>query len=351
MRIAFRFAQLRKWCAPVLLAAIAGVLVCFAVPGLRAKLRIESPASLQGSSRASRTECGNIQSAILSRRVDYCVDFPADYTSSSKRYPVLFFLHGLFENEQSWIERGGKEILDGLREKGMVGDFLVVLPDGGKTFYINSFDGHERYEDFFIQELVPEVDRKYRTVPDRGARGISGSSMGGYGALHLSMRHPDVFGSAAAQSAALVTKFPDPLPANGRWGFYARVLAGPFGSPLNEAYWEANSPITLAEHPERFAGLKLYFDCGDQDRYGFEEGAAVLHKTLSEKHFGHEYALRPGNHGWSYLDEYMKYALGFEWQAFERSRHASASSSDASSPRGRSARPSTTRQSPTQGRS
>jgi S-formylglutathione hydrolase FrmB len=247
---------------------------------------------------------------------------PADYASSAARYPTLYFLHGLFENERSWSERGGQEILDGLVGQGQVGKFLVVLPDGGKTFYVNSLDGHERYEDFFIQELVPAIDRTYRTVSDRRARGISGTSMGGYGALHLGMRHADVFGTASAQSAALLPKIPNLIPTEGRWGFYARILQEPFGSPLNEAYWEANNPLTLAEHPERFANLKLYFDCGDNDRYGFQEGAELLDKILTEKGFRHEFALRAGNHGWSYLSQYMKYALLFHWQWFEQSTAA-----------------------------
>lgn len=265
---------------------------------------------------ASGVDCGKIQSTILGRSVAYCIDYPADYGSSSKPYAALYFLHGLFENEQSWIDRGGKQILDDLRSRGEIGNFLVVLPDGGTTFYVNSVDGRDRYEDFFIQELVPFMDRNYRTIPKRDARGISGTSMGGYGALHLAMRHPEIFGSAAAQSPALMPNIPSPAPADDRWNFYARVLAGPFGSPLSAAYWDANNPIKLAEHPERFTGLKVYFDCGDHDRYGFQEGAQLLDKILSEKQFPHEFFLRSGNHGWSYLSQYMKHALLFEWRSF-----------------------------------
>jgi S-formylglutathione hydrolase FrmB len=284
------------------------------------------PGPVLGAPRSpvTKLECSSLSSAILSRSVDYCVALPEDYATSTARYPTLYFLHGLFENEHSWSERGGQEVLDGLVSQGQVGKFLVVLPDGGKTFYLNSFDGHERYDDFFIQELVPAIDRTYRSVPDRQARGISGTSMGGYGSLHLSMRHADVFGTASAQSAALLPKFPNPIPSEGRWGFYARILAGPFGSPLNAASWEANNPLTLAEHPEHFANLKLYFDCGDNDRYGFEEGAQLLDKVLTEKGFRHEFVLRPGNHGWSYLSQYMKYALLFHWQWFEQSSAAAA---------------------------
>ena len=266
---------------------------------------------------ATTIECAAFPSAILGRSVNTCVALPADYASAaSTRYPVLYFLHGLFEHETSWGERGGKQILDNLLSDGQVGKFIVVLPDGGRTFYINSMDGQDRYEDFFIQELVPAIDKKYRTIADAAMRGVSGSSMGGYGALHLAMRHPDVFGSASSHSAALVPKFPNPLPTEGRWGFYAKVLQGPFGSPLNKSYWEANSPLTLAEHPENFHNLKLYFDCGDQDRYGFEEGAQLLDKTLTAHGFDHEFHLRPGNHGWSYLTLYMKYSLMFHWQVW-----------------------------------
>ena len=272
----------------------------------------------------AKIECSSISSALLGRSVGFCVVFPPGYdASSNKRYPTLYFLHGLFEDEHRWIDRGGEQIWESLTDQGELTNFIVVLPDGGRTFYVNSQDGHERYEDFFIQELVPEIDRRYRTMAIASERGISGTSMGGYGALHIAMRHSDVFGSASAHSAALLPKFPNPLPTDGRWGFYARVLQEPFGSPLNESYWEANNPLTLAEHPERFARLALYFDCGDHDRYGFEEGAELLDHILSQKGFPHEYALRPGGHGWDYLHQYMPFSLRFHSRLFVQAQKAS----------------------------
>jgi len=273
---------------------------------------------------SAKTECASISSAILGRSVEYCVAFPPGYdAASNKRYPTLYFLHGLFEDERSWLDRGGEQIWETLTEQGAIGNFIVVLPAGGRTFYVNSQDGHDRYEDFFIQEMVPEIDRKYRTRAVASERGLSGVSMGGYGALHLAMRHPDVFGSASAHSAALLPKFPDPLPTEGRWGFYARVLQGPFGSPLNESYFDANNPLTLAEHPERFSQLALYFDCGDHDRYGFNEGAELLDRVLSQKNFPHTFALRAGGHGWDYLHEYMHFSLEFESKVFTQAEKAS----------------------------
>ena len=280
-----------------------------------------------GAAPSASLQCDSQPSAILGRPVSVCVALPPGYEGSTRRYPVLYFLHGLFENEHSWIDRGGRQTLESLWGQGEVGDFLVVLPDGGKTFYVNAYGGHERYEDFVIQELVPAIDRKYRTVAERRARGISGSSMGGYGALHLAMDHPDVFGSASAHSAALIPKIPKPTPTEGRWGFYAEILQNAFGSPLNEQYFDENNPLTLAEHPERFSQLKLYFDCGDHDRYGFDAGAQLLHEELAARNFPHEYALRPGNHGWSYLNQYLKFSLAFHWHLFAQAEKSLASAS------------------------
>lgn len=270
-----------------------------------------------GASGATTLDCGQMQSAILGYSVGYCVDLPADYASSNKRYPVLYFLHGMFEDERSWAERGGKDILDGMLAKGQVEPFILVCPDAGKTFYVNSYDGKVKYEDFFVQEFIPYIDRRYRTLAARDERALFGISMGGFGSLHIGLRHPDLFGAVSAQSAALLPKFPNPFPATRRWQFYAQVLQGPFGSPLNEGYFEANNPIDLAEHPETFRNLKLYFDCGSHDRYGFQEGNELLDQTLTEKHFPHQFTLRDGDHGWSYEQDYMQYALQFHEQQFQ----------------------------------
>jgi len=282
--------------------------VLLAVGSLNCEAYAQSP--------SVRIDCEVVPSTILGRGVEYCVALPPGYDAGSQRYPVLYYLHGLFEEARSWSEHSGQQTWQNLMKEGKIGKFIVVMPDGGKTFYVNSSDGRERYEDFFIQELVPAIDHKYRTIATREKRGITGVSMGGYGALHLGMRHPDVFGAASAHSAALISKFPDPLPTEGRWGFYARVLQEPFGAPLNEPYFDANNPLTLAEHPERFANLKLYFDCGDQDRYGFDAGAKELDQILTSRGFPHQFTLRPGNHGWSYLDQYLHFSLEFHSHIF-----------------------------------
>lgn len=292
---------------------------------------------LAAATAPSIVKCSTIPSKILHRSVGYCIDLPADYASSApRRYPTLYFLHGLFGNDHRWIDRGGKAIFDKLIAEGKIGQMLVVMPDARNTFYVNAKSGKDPYENFFIQELIPYIDHHYRTISTRDERGISGVSMGGYGALHLAMSHPDLFGVVTAHCAVLLTDFPNPIPTTGRWGFYARILSHAFGSPLSQAYWEKNSPLTLAKHPQNFNGLKIYFDVGTHDRYDFERGAAILDKILDKENYPHVYALRPGGHGWSFLDKYMDFSLEYQWHWFKEAEEKSSTA--ASTPPSTSAR-------------
>ena len=262
-----------------------------------------------------RIECRSTHSQILSRAVRYCAILPPSYDENKRqRYPVLYFLHGLGENEQMLIGSGGWNLIEDLWEQHQLGEFLIVTPDADTSFYINSYDGRERYEDFFIREFLPFIERTYRTRPGRHYRGIGGISMGGYGALHLAFRHPELFTSVSASSAALLGKLPDVKFANPRQSRLLRVLAV-FGTPPNAAFWERNDPIRLAR-TAHLAGLKIYFDCGTEDDYGFESGAQTLHDTLASRGIPHEFHLYPGGHDWRYFAAHLSAALQFHSRAF-----------------------------------
>src|SRR6202171_2603206 len=149
-----------------------------------------------------RSDCLSVPSKILGHPVAYCVLLPPSYdTEKSRRFPILYLLHGLGDNEQMLIHSGGFILVEDLWERNYIGDFIIVTPDGGSSFYINSHDGHRRYEDFFLREFMPQIEKRYRTQTGRASRGIAGISMGGYGALHLAFRHPQLFGSLGAHSA------------------------------------------------------------------------------------------------------------------------------------------------------
>jgi S-formylglutathione hydrolase FrmB len=271
-----------------------------------------SPARAEG-----RAECLSLSSKILGRAVPYCVLLPPRYdTQKTTRYPVLYFLHGLGENEQVLLEAGGMNLVEDLREQNQLGEFLIVTPAGGRSFYVNSRDGRERYEDFFVREFLPFIERRYRTRPGRQFRGIAGVSMGGYGALRLAFRYPRLFGSVSAHSAALVDKLPALTKPNAQPSAFSRVLGGAFGSPPDVAFWERNSPFSLARDGPRPVGLKIYFDCGTEDDFGFDAGAKAFHDLLQSRGIPHEFHLYPGGHDWKYVAEHFAASLQFHSRAF-----------------------------------
>jgi len=262
-----------------------------------------------------RVECNSVPSKILARNVAYCVVLPPSFDADKTRhFPILYFLHGLGDNEQFFVHSGAWNMVEDLRERGELKDFLIATPDGGAGFYIDSRDGKNRYEDFLLQEFFPFIEKRYRVSPGRANRAISGVSMGGYGALHLAFRHPQLFSSVSAHSAALIDKLPNFL--GGVQGSpRSRVLGGTFGSPPDPAFWEQNSPIAIAR-TANLAGLKIYFDCGDQDDYGFETGAAALDKVLTSQHIAYEFHLYPGRHDYTYFAAHIPDSLKFHAQLF-----------------------------------
>lgn len=262
-----------------------------------------------------RVECNSLPSKLLSRPVAYCVVLPPSFDADKARhFSILYFLHGLGDNEQFFVHSGAWNLAEDMREKGELKDFLIATPEGGASFYIDSKDGKDRYEDFLLQEFFPFIERRYRVAPGRAHRAIAGISMGGYGALHLAFRHPELFVSVSAHSAALIEKLPafiGTAPNSPR----ARVLGGVFGSPADPAFWDRNSPIVLAR-TANLAGLKIYFDCGDQDDYGFDSGATALDKVLTSRRIAHEFHIYPGRHDPGYFAEHLPASLLFASRAF-----------------------------------
>jgi S-formylglutathione hydrolase FrmB len=264
-----------------------------------------------------RVECSSLPSKILSQPVPYCIILPPSFdTDKSRQFPILYFLHGLGDNEQSFIHTGAWNLTEDLRDTGKIKEFLIATPHGDASFYINSKDGKTRYEDFLLQEFFPFIEKRYRAAPGRGNRAIAGISMGGYGALHVAFRHPQLFSSVSAHSAALIEKLPVFLgstPNSPR----SRVLGEVFGSPPDDAFWQRNSPLALARTAD-LQGLRIYFDCGDQDDYGFDAGATTLDKILTARHIPHEFHIYPGRHDPSYFGEHLPASLEFASLAFRR---------------------------------
>jgi S-formylglutathione hydrolase FrmB len=280
------------------------LLVCAAIP------------STTQAAALGRGECRSMPSKILGHAVQYCVILPPSYDSGKQTYPVLYFLHGLGSNSEILINSGGMDLINDLWAQNKIGDFLVVTPDAGRSFYINSRDGKARYEDFFIHEFIPTIEKQYRVRNDREHRGVSGVSMGGYGALRFGFRYPQLFGSVSAHSAALLVSLPTGSTTDYQGAVLTRILGSAFGSPPDAAYWKQNNPFTIVQNGTRPAGLKIYFDCGTEDDYGFDAGAKAFHDLLDFRHIPNGFHLYPGGHDWNYVAEHFPASLGFHSRAF-----------------------------------
>lgn len=277
-------------------------------------LLANQPAVAQG-----RIDCSSMQSKILQRGVRYCALLPPSYLSDpTNKYPIVYFLHGLGQNEQALMMGGGWGLIEDMRQHHTIGDFLIIAVEGGGSFFINSADGKQHYSDFFLTEFIPFVEGHFRVIRTRKTRGISGLSMGGYGALRLAFAHPELFGSVSVQSAALITESPKQINADLQHaGPLARLLGGVFGNPIDVAHWNQNNPFVLARRNRaQLKTMAIYINCGQQDDFGFEQGASKLHEELKAQGIPHEFHLFPGAHTPDYFLSHLGETLQFHSRVF-----------------------------------
>jgi S-formylglutathione hydrolase FrmB len=265
-------------------------------------------AALCAAQSASRVECATYQSVILARAVPYCVMLPPAYAEQTRRrFPVSYYLHGLGDNEQSLIQLGGWAIYDRLLHEKKIGDLVLIAPAGFTSFYLNSRDGSFRYEDFFLHEFMPAMEKKYRVSDTRAHRGVMGVSMGGFGALHYGFKYPDKFAVVSANMPALIPHLPNQF--SQEW--QRRLMSEIYGDPPDQKYYEQNSVFHLARTipPGKLKGMTIYFDCGAQDRYHFDVGTEALDELLTSEGVRHESHIYPGGHNWPYVLEHLAASL------------------------------------------
>jgi len=257
-------------------------------------MRDEAPAG-------SRVEYKTFQSKLLNREIRYGLYLPPSYASApTKKYPVLYFLHGLNENEMRWSTRGMTDLkLDKMVADGKIGR-----------------NGSQPWEDMIVSEFIPMIESSNRVNATRATRGISGISMGGYGSLKIAMKHPELFGSVSAHSPVLLASLTDARVAGGRLAMFQGLFDQIFGISQDLKYWDDNNPMNLAADTKKLNGLKIYVDCGTEDDYGFQAGARMFDETLTKAGYPHESHLYPGNHGWDYAMQHTDASLLFHWKAF-----------------------------------
>ncbi|HYE57305.1 MAG TPA: alpha/beta hydrolase family protein [Rhodothermales bacterium] len=260
-------------------------------------------------------------SAILGAPVRYTIYLPPGYETSQRAYPVVYLLHGYTDDDTAWIQFGEADrIADAALAAGEIPPMILVMPDGGLSWFINDHGGRVRWEDMFVEEFIPHVETTYRVRRQRQYRGISGESMGGYGALALALRHPDLFVAVAAFGSALRTD--DEMSAIPQ-DRYDEVFGPVYGRGLSGAarftdHWRRYSALDLALTlpAETLRRLRYYLDCGDDDHLGI--GNATLHIRLKQRGIPHEYRMRDGGHTWSYWRSALPAGLRFLGESFRK---------------------------------
>ena len=244
-----------------------------------------------------------IKSTILHKEVHYTIYLPEGYEKNERKYPVTYLLHGHGDADDGWVQYGEiNRLADAAIKKGTLPPMIIVTPDGFKSFYMNAADGSLNYEDFFIQELIPHIEKTYKAKTEKRFRGIAGLSMGGYGSLLYALKYPQLFVAAAPLSAAIWTNQDFENMSESMYGSYFAEVIGKNlkGKDRLTPTWYANSIFSIIDKKttQELSAVKYWIDCGDDDFLTI--GNAQLHISLTNKKVAHEFRMKDGMHSWTY---------------------------------------------------
>jgi S-formylglutathione hydrolase FrmB len=252
---------------------------------------IALPLVAQNTRTASDTlESQNFFSSALKRDMPYEVVLPAGYSTSQERYPVLYLLHGWQGDETNWTS------LTHLLQDASAYRLIVVMPRAANSWYVNSeTQAEDRYADYIFHDLLAEVDAHYRTIASPHDRAIAGLSMGGYGAMLFSLRHPGAFAFAASISGA----FAGPSGIENILPQLKPSTDKAFGSPGSPTRRE-NDVDALIETGDHTQQPYFFLECGASDPLLPSNRRIVA--ELSSHGFAYEYHELPGAHTWPFWD-------------------------------------------------
>jgi putative tributyrin esterase len=252
----------------------------------------------------ARVQTISFQSQLVGKTLPYNVVLPVSYDQPSAlatRYPVLYLLHGLTGHYDNWTTRTR------VSEYAAAYEIIIVTPEGNDGWYTDSqMAPAEKYETYMIKELIPDIDRRFRTINGRPGRAIAGLSMGGYGALKFGVKYPAMFAFAGSMSGA---------PNAASWtreesfDFIWRSLHPVFGDEGSATRAANDLPKLYRKLPaEQIAALPyIYLDCGTEDHLLASNRSFV--EILVTKKIPHEYRELPGGHSWEYWDARVQEVL------------------------------------------
>lgn len=292
--------------------AVRAPIACVALLAAAASAACTPPRTTLAPAASARIEIDSIDARTLGRRVRYHVALPSGYDAAdrTRRYPVLWLLHGLDGNDANWSERTA--LARDLAPYAMI----VVMPDAANSWYTNApGDTTARYDDFVTRELPAAMARRYAI--DTLRQGIAGLSMGGYGAIVLALRHPGQYRFAGGLSAALS------VPAT-RDSVLERVggasLAHAFG-PAGGAARAAYDPFRIFRNTPPGALPYVFLAIGNHDGFRtFLPANRALTDSLRAYGGRYEYHELPGTHSWRFWDAELGPMLARAWDEMTASR-------------------------------
>jgi len=244
------------------------------------------------------------------------VVLPESYHAGDLNYPVLYLLHPAFNDYRAWLDKlPGEGVVQSLADQYNI---IFVLPEGGFFGLYLNIPWHQgsQYETHIIKELVPYIDKHFRTVNDPSGRAIAGASMGGHGAIFLATRHPGVFGAAGSMSGVLHMDVSGwELPRER----IDRMLFG-FAQSRNGMYLPPNflldNSLGNMVDQMRENQIPMMIDCGVDDF--LIEANRTFHRILLEHGVSHHYIEHPGRHKWHYWQNALLYQVMFISQVFNK---------------------------------
>lgn len=254
-----------------------------------------------------------LESKILKMERKYAIYLPPDYETSERTYPVLYLLHGAGDDQTGWVQFGEVlRITDNAIKDGIATPMIIVMPDADTKVrgYFNVPDYN--YEDFFFQELMPAVEKKYRIKSDKRFRAVAGLSMGGGGTFMYALHHPELFSSACPLSAYI-----GPLNLEQAKERMKRQFPDASDAYIEEHYKNHNALSLIEAMPDdQKKAVRWYIDCGDDDF--LYEGNSLVHIAMRKKEIPHEYRVREGGHRWTYWRDALPEVLRFVSDAFHQ---------------------------------
>lgn len=254
---------------------------------------------------AGSVDTVSIYSNSMHKQIKAVVIKPDSYEIKTKKFPVVYLLHGYDGWYSNWIIR-----MPELKNYADSNQLIIVCPDGAtSSWYFDSpVDTAYRYETHITKEVVGFVDKNYRTIADKKHRAITGLSMGGHGALFLALRHSDIFGAAGSMSGGV-----DLSESTRRFDISKRI-----GDTITHAKeWHDLTVINLVDkYPH--TKLRIIFDCGNKDI--FIAGNRRLDQKMTALKMPHQYIERPGAHNWDYWRSSIPYQLAFFRDFFNKKR-------------------------------